>query len=78
MENEKLTQCQRILRHLRDYGYITAHEAVTEYGIMRLAARIADLKKQGYAIKAMFATGQNRYGEKTSYAVYAMVGSEGK
>lgn len=39
----KVTQCDRILRHLRDYGSITGAEAVSEYGIYRLASRITDL-----------------------------------
>ena len=46
----KITQCERILRHLKDYGSITALEAVSEYGIMRLASRINDLRAQGIAI----------------------------
>ncbi len=36
----EMTQCQRILRHLKDYGSITSVEAMREYGIMRLASRI--------------------------------------
>lgn len=39
-----MTQCERILRHLQDYGSITQAEAVTEYGCYRLGARIWDLK----------------------------------
>lgn len=35
-----MTQCERILRHLQDYGSITQAEAVTEYGCYRLGARI--------------------------------------
>ena len=31
-----MTQCERILRHLRDYGSITQAEAMTEYGCYRL------------------------------------------
>ena len=73
MEQEKLTQCDRILRHLRDYGYITALEAVQEYGIMRLAARIADLRSRGVRIDSYFTTGKNRYDEKVSYAVYVLI-----
>ena len=42
-----MTQCERILRHMKDYGSITSLEAVTEYGIMRLASRINDLKRMG-------------------------------
>ena len=42
-----MTQCDRILRHLEDAGSITQAEAMSEYGIMRLAARIADLRGRG-------------------------------
>ena len=68
----KETQCERILRHLTDYGTITPLEAMGEYGIMRLASRITDLKKQGYAIKTTFGKGRNRYGERTHFAVYQL------
>lgn len=46
-----MNQRQRILRHLQTFGSITALEAMQEYGIMRLAARIADLEKEGYRLK---------------------------
>lgn len=69
----KLTQCERILRHLEDYGSIDPMEAIMEYGCMRLAARISDLKRQGHAIATERAKGRNRYDEPTSYAVYRLV-----
>lgn len=72
----KATQCERILRHLRDYGSITSLEAITEYGILRLASRITDLKRQGYHISAERGKGKNRYGEPTSFAVYRLVEEE--
>ena len=68
----KTTQCERILRHMRDYGSITSLEAVNEYGIMRLASRINDLRAQGIAISSEVASGKNRYGETTHYAVYRL------
>lgn len=68
----KLTQCDRILRHMRDHGSITSLEAVNEYGIMRLASRINDLKAQGFTIVSEFSTGKNRYGEDTHFAVYRL------
>ena len=46
----KLTQNQMILMHLQDYGSITSIEAMQQYGIMRLASRINDLKREGYNI----------------------------
>ncbi len=66
------TQCARILRHMRDYGSITSLEAMKEYGIMRLASRITDLKRQGYIIESTTEAGKNRYGEATRYARYTL------
>lgn len=68
----KTTQCDRILRHMKDYGSITSLEAVNEYGIMRLASRINDLRAQGIAISSEVVSGKNRYGETTHYAVYRL------
>lgn len=67
-----MTQCDRILRHLQDYGSITQAEAVTEYGCYRLGARIWDLKP----IKSETVTGKNRYGERTCFARYSIVKGE--
>ena len=69
----KTTQCERILRHLNDYGTITSREAMLEYGIYRLASRIADLKRQGYRFDITFESAKNRYGETTHFAVYRLV-----
>lgn len=67
-----VTQCDRILRHLKDYGSITPLEAMNEYGIMRLAARINDLRAQGIDIASEVKTGKNRYGEDTHFSVYRL------
>ena len=67
-----MTQCERVLRHMRDYGSITSAEAITEYGIYRLASRISDLKKQGVPIEKEMVRGKNRYGEPTSFARYSL------
>lgn len=69
---EKLNQCERIIRHLKDFNSITQAEASAEYGIARLASRINDLKNQGYLIDKQMAKGKNRYGEPTRYAVYKL------
>lgn len=67
-----MTQCERVLRHMRDYGSITSAEAINEYGIYRLASRISDLRKSGYRIRKRTVTGRNRYDEKTAYAEYSI------
>ena len=69
---QKMTQCERILRHLRDHGSISSLEAINEYGILRLASRINDLKRRGYNIVGETKTGRNRYEEKTSFKVYKL------
>lgn len=67
-----MTQCERILRHLEDFGSITSLEAMKEYGIMRLASRITDLKRRGFKIKSEVVSGKNRYGETTHYSQYKL------
>ena len=44
-----MTQTQRILSHLKRRT-LTAHQAWDRYGILRLAARINELRNQGYRI----------------------------
>ena len=45
-----MTQKDRILRHLKDYGHITSWESFSEYGITRLSAIIYNLKHiDGYS-----------------------------
>lgn len=68
-----MTQCERIHQHLEQHGSITAAEAMQEYGCMRLAARIADLRSAGIAIERRTASGTNRYGEKVNFALYELV-----
>ena len=72
-----MTQCDRILRHLQDYGSITQAEAIAEYGCYRLGARIYDLKSRGVAIRSETVSGKNRYGERTSFARYLLEHSNG-
>ena len=67
-----MTQSERIIRHLNDYGSITQGEALQEYGIMRLASRVNDLRRDGVPIITEVVTGKNRYGEPTRWARYRM------
>lgn len=67
-----MTQNERVLRHIRTFGSITPLEAMECYGIMRLGARIWDLKRAGYNVKAEEVTGENRFGEKTRFCKYSI------
>lgn len=68
----RLTQSERILRHIRDHGYITTYDAVYEYGILSLSRRICDLEEKGYAITKEQYQVTNRYGEKRTCIKYAL------
>lgn len=63
------TQVTRLLAHLRMKGTITAVEAMSVHKISRLAARIFDLKNEGYTITKEFKT--DPAGDR--YARYTLV-----
>ena len=67
-----MTQSEKILKHLEVYGSITASEAMSEYGIMRLASRISDLKKDGVRIKRTMVKAKNRFDEPVAFAEYRL------
>jgi hypothetical protein len=69
----KQTQNEKILAHLKKYGSITPLEAMAEFGCMRLASRISDLKRQGYPILAGRGKSKNRNGETVYFAVYRLI-----
>ena len=68
----KVSQCDKILAHIREHGSITPLEALGEYGCMRLASRMSDLKRRGYAVKSKMETSINKSGEPVSYARYTI------
>lgn len=45
-----MTDCETILHHLTYRGTLTPAEAYRQYGILRLGARIYDLRQAGYDI----------------------------
>lgn len=67
----KATQTQRVLDYIREFGSITAIEAVRDLGVMRLAARISDLKKDGVDIISEQQAVKNRFGETCYVARYS-------
>lgn len=70
MGDVKRTQCEMILQYMKDNGSITAVDAVWQFGCMRLAARIADLRDRGHDIRAEDEFSLNRYGQKVRHARY--------
>lgn len=53
------TQNQIIMKHLLQLGSITSWIAIQEYRITRLAARIADLKRQGFTFWTEWETNES-------------------
>lgn len=66
------TQTNQVLRHLRTRGALTQREAMNLYGIMRLGARVYDLRGRGYNIVKDMERSVNRYGRPVRYAVYRL------
>lgn len=73
---EKITQNDKIIMYLQQFGSINPLQALGDLGIMRLASRISDLKNMGYGIEKRMVTGKNRYGESVSYAEYRLKDEE--
>lgn len=63
-----MTQKREVLQHLRRTGTLTPLEAIGVYGIFRLAARINDLRGDGYSIN----TEIRRDTKGRSYASYSI------
>lgn len=75
-KHSRPTQCSRLIRYMQDCGSITQMEAIQELGIMRLASRISELRKNGYEIEKRMIKGKNRYGESVSWASYSLAKAE--
>lgn len=71
---KKGSQCEKTLDYIRVNGSITPLDALREFGCMRLASRISDLKKLGYDITSRIETKKNYRGEMVRYARYELKG----
>lgn len=66
----KITQRDRVINYIREFGSISSWEAYKDLGITQLATRIKELKEQGYEFKTKWESSKNRFGEKTDYKRY--------
>ena len=65
-----MTQTDRVLDYLTQFGSITALEALRDLGIMHLSSRITELRQRGYPVERDMIEVKNRFGEKTRVARY--------
>lgn len=69
---ERESQNADVLRHLQEIGTITSWEAVRQYNITRLSARIWDLRHAGHDITTVIVYGKNSRGRPTHWASYSL------
>lgn len=70
-----MTQCEKILNYIEEHGSITARQAY-KLGIMRLASRISDLRREGHLIKTEDIKVKNRDGSHSYIAKYSIIKKE--
>ena len=73
----RATQTQRVVEYMREFGSITQLEALKDLGVMRLASRISDLRRQGYKIISRTERVKNRYGETCRIKRYSLGKQDG-
>ena len=71
-----MTQCEKLLNHLRTKGPITTREAIRQYGILRPAARIKDLRDQGHGIHTEMVEVSAADGSTAEVARYSLTGQQ--
>lgn len=71
-----LTQNQRVIAYIEEFGSITSKEAFDMMGVTRLASRIHDLSEMGYVFRKQTESAENRYGDKTKFIRYSLMGDE--
>ena len=74
--NSKPTQAERVLAYIERFGSITQYEALQDLGVMRLASRISELKKNGYPIKSEVVAVKNRFEEDCYIKRYSLLRGE--
>lgn len=68
----KVSQCDKIVEYMKQYGSITQLEAYVEIGCVRLPSRIYDLKRKGYAINREIVRVKKRDGGFAPIAKYSL------
>ena len=68
----KMTQQERLEKHLKEYRSINPLEAWSALGIYRLSAVVFDLRQRGFNIETATTKVVNKYGEKCNVAKYIL------
>ena len=68
----KITQKERVLNYIKEFGSISSMEAFQDLGVTRLSAVIFDLKELGYEFDTITEGRKNRWGDKVYFARYSL------
>ena len=69
-----MTQSERIIAYIKEYGSITPYEAFADLGITKLATRISEMTAKGMEFDRKMETSKNRYGQNVHYMRYSLRG----
>lgn len=70
---KRITQRDRVLQYIQDFGSISSWDAYKDLGITQLATRIFELKERGYSFKTERINTKNRYGDSSHYSKYTLI-----
>lgn len=65
-----MTQKDRVLKYIDDFGSITTWQAMMDIGVGCLTKCISNIRKDGTSIITHIVHSKNRYGQPTHYAEY--------
>ena len=70
---KRVTQADRVLRYIQDFGSISRVDAIMDIGVANLPAVIEDLRhKRGINIVTNEVKSKNKYGQPVTYARYTL------
>lgn len=75
-KRKEITQEDRVLKFMKDTGSITSWQAIQQFGITRLSAKIFNLRRAGHKIENKMRFSKNRYGEQIHFVEYKLVGEK--
>ena len=67
-----MTQAERIIQYINEFGSISPLEAFRDLGITKLATRISEMSAEGIVFIKKYEESKNRFGEKVHYMRYSL------
>ena len=63
----RITQRQKIVDYMQEFGSITSWEAYRDLGITQFATRVKELREKGYLFKTKWENKKNQEGKKIKF-----------